>query len=79
MGKISKTLLNSLLLSTTIATENQDTDEQPPYSVIGCNDELTPVSCVHPMESSLPCDPSDMANMRWIISYGPYRLVHQMN
>ena len=45
MGKISKTLLNTLLISTALANENQDTDEQPPYSVIGCNEESTPVSC----------------------------------
>ena len=65
MGKISKTLLNSLLLSTAIASENQDIDVPPPYSVIGCNDESTPVSGAHPMRLSLPCELSQIVYLIW--------------
>ena len=53
MGRLSKALVNSLFLSTAIANENQDSNEQPPYSVISCNDESSPVSCPQPMKWSL--------------------------
>ena len=61
MGRLSKTLVNSLFLSTAIANENQDADEKPPYSVIGCNDESSPVSCPQPMKWFLPYGPYDIA------------------
>ena len=71
MGKISKTLLNSLLISTALANNNQDTDDQSPYSVIGCNDESTPVSYPRPMKWTL-----SRVYTKYTISNGPYNMAH---
>ena len=45
MGKLSKTLLNSLLLTGVVADSNGGTTEEAvTYAVTGCNDESSPVS-----------------------------------
>ena len=45
MGKLSKTLLNSLLLTGGLADSNGGTTEETvSYAVTGCNDESSAVS-----------------------------------
>ena len=45
MGKLSRTLLNSLLITAVVADSNGgSTEEAVAYAVTSCNDESSPVS-----------------------------------